>query len=83
MRPPFVGKSTAEHRKFTGGRTLTHFFDTSDIPNFASWETEIFQKHLVKSRLFLAFLSFTPSTRDVIMFRESLRMSLRTRRRSP
>ncbi len=53
----FVDGIVAEHQRFTGGRTLNYFFDTSDIPNFASWELEIFQKHLVKARLFLAFLS--------------------------
>jgi hypothetical protein len=53
----FVDGIVEEHQRFSGGRVLSYFFDTERIPNFASWETEIFQKHLVKSRLFLAFLS--------------------------
>jgi len=30
--------------EFTGGRCLEIFFDRDDIPNFASWETEIFSR---------------------------------------
>ncbi len=53
----FVDALLDEHRIFTGGRTLCPFFDRTDIHNFAHWETEIFNKGLTRSRLFLAFLS--------------------------
>lgn len=53
----FVAALVEEHRQFTGGRELRYFFDRQDIANFSSWETEIFQKGLTRSRLFLAFLS--------------------------
>src|SRR6185295_19799632 len=53
----FLEALIEEHSHFTGGRTLTYFFDKQDIQNFATWESEIFHKGLTKSRLFLAFLS--------------------------
>jgi len=57
MIKQFIDAIVDEHQKFNGHRTLTYFFDQERIPNFSAWETEIFQKHLVRSRLFLAFLS--------------------------
>lgn len=53
----FVDGIVEQHAQFSGGRRLSYFFDTERIPNLSSWETEIFQKGLTRSRLFLAFLS--------------------------
>ena len=47
----------AEHERFTGGRSLTYFLDRQNIQDFAHWHSEIFNKGLVRSRFFLAFLS--------------------------
>ena len=44
----YVDAIVEEHAKFSGGRKLSYFFDTERIPNLSSWETEIFQKHLVR-----------------------------------
>ncbi len=53
----FIHALLNEHRQFTGGRELTYFFDKERIPNLSYWETEIFNKGIAWSRLFLAFLS--------------------------
>ncbi len=53
----FVKELLAEHKRFTGGRTLTYFLDRNDIRNFSHWHAEIFNNGLVRSRFFLAFLS--------------------------
>jgi len=42
---------------FTGGRELRYFWDTERIPDFSHWQTEIFNKGIARSKLFLAFLS--------------------------
>ena len=52
----FVEELLAEHRKFTGGREPTYFFDTHDIRNFDDWQLRIYDS-LSASRLFLAFIS--------------------------
>ncbi len=53
----FVRSLVEEHRRFSGGRELKYFFDKDQIPNLSYWETEIFNKGIARSRLFLAFLS--------------------------
>ncbi len=53
----FVKELVAEHERFTGGRTLAYFLDRDNIGDFAHWHAEIFNKGLVRSRFFLAFLS--------------------------
>src|SRR5271156_317385 len=53
----FVAALLAEHRQFTGGRTLQYFLDRQCIDNFSHWHAEIFNKGLTKARFFLAFLS--------------------------
>ena len=52
----FVETLVEEHRKFTGGRSLTPFFDKQDIHGLDDWRLKIYDK-LAKSRLFLAFIS--------------------------
>lgn len=52
----FVEELLAEHRRFTGGRTLTPFFDTLDIHSLDDWQHRL-SDSLTRSRLFLAFLS--------------------------
>jgi tetratricopeptide (TPR) repeat protein len=52
----FVEELLAEHRRFTGGRTLTCFFDKADIRGLDDWQHRIHEA-LSRSRLFLAFIS--------------------------
>ncbi len=52
----FVEELLAEHRKFSGGRELTYFFDKNDIRSFDDWQHRL-DDGLAKSRLFLAFIS--------------------------
>ncbi len=52
----FVEELLAEHRRFTGGQTLTPFFDTLDIHSLDDWQHRLYEG-LARSRLFLAFLS--------------------------
>jgi hypothetical protein len=52
----FVEELLAEHRRFTGGRTLTPFFDKLDIHSLDDWQHRLYDG-LARSRLFLAFLS--------------------------
>ena len=53
----YVEALAEEFRTFTGGRELKYFWDTERIPDFSHWHSEIFNKGIVKSKLFLAFLS--------------------------
>jgi hypothetical protein len=53
----FLAALDDEHRRFSGGRTLTCFFDQHDISSLSDWQEQIFNKGLAKSRLFVAFLS--------------------------
>ncbi len=53
----FVAAFVEEHRRFSGGRTLTYFLDRDRIPHFSHWHAEIFAKGIARSRFFLAFLS--------------------------
>jgi tetratricopeptide (TPR) repeat protein len=53
----FIKTLLAEHSRFSGGRELTYFFDKHDISGLSHWDSEIFQKGIARSRLFLAFLS--------------------------
>ncbi len=52
----FVDELLVEHRKFSGGRELTYFFDKQDIGSFDDWQHRL-HHGLAKSRLFLAFIS--------------------------
>ncbi|MEO8493807.1 MAG: toll/interleukin-1 receptor domain-containing protein, partial [Planctomycetota bacterium] len=52
----FVDELLVEHRKFSGGRELTYFFDKNDIRSFDDWQYRL-HHGLAKSRLFLAFIS--------------------------
>jgi tetratricopeptide (TPR) repeat protein len=52
----FVEELLAEHRRFTGGRTLTPFFDKTDIRSLDDWQHRL-HDGLAHSRLFLAFIS--------------------------
>jgi hypothetical protein len=52
----FVEELLAEHRRFSGGRTLTPFFDERDIHSLDDWQHRL-SDGLARSRLFLAFLS--------------------------
>ncbi len=52
----FVEELLVEHRKFSGGRELTYFFDKTDIGSFDDWQHRL-HHGLAKSRLFLAFIS--------------------------
>ena len=52
----FVEELVAEHKTFSGGRTLTYFFDKADIHHFDDWQSRIHHA-LSRSRLFLAFVS--------------------------
>ena len=52
----FVEELVAEHKTFSGGRTLTYFFDKADIHHFDDWQSRIHHS-LSHSRLFLAFIS--------------------------
>ena len=51
-----VEELLAEHRRFSGGRELTCFFDTHEIRGFDDWQHRL-TDGLSKSRLFLAFIS--------------------------
>jgi hypothetical protein len=53
----FLEALLAEHRRFSGGRSLVPFFDKSDIRGLDDWRQRIFNDGLAKSRLFLAFIS--------------------------
>ncbi|MFM8396195.1 MAG: hypothetical protein ACKOAH_00080, partial [Pirellula sp.] len=53
----YVEALAEEFRVYTGGRELKYFWDTERIPDFSHWHAEIFNKGIVKSKLFLAFLS--------------------------
>ena len=53
----YVNALKEEYRIFTGGRQLNVFLDKERISAFSHWKTEIFNKGLVRSRSFLAFLS--------------------------
>lgn len=53
----FVRELLAAHKRFTGGRELTYFLDRNNIQQLSHWHVEIFNKGLVRSRFFLAFLS--------------------------
>lgn len=52
----FVEELLAEHRKFTGGRSLVPFFDKQDIRGLDDWQHRL-HHGLAASRLFLAFIS--------------------------
>ena len=52
----FIEELLAEHRKFSGGRELTYFFDKHDIRSLDDWQLSL-NDGLAKSRLLLAFLS--------------------------
>ncbi len=49
-------QSWDEHRRFTGSRTLTPFFDKLDLRSLDDWQHRLCSR-LARSRLFLAFLS--------------------------
>lgn len=53
----FIEQLLAEHRKFSGGRELTYFFDRRDISSLSDWREQIYNQGLARSRLFLAFVS--------------------------
>ncbi|MEZ6056870.1 MAG: tetratricopeptide repeat protein [Planctomycetaceae bacterium] len=53
----FVEELQAEHKRFTGGRELTYFWDDERIPTFSHFQTEVFNNGIARSRLFLAFVS--------------------------
>ncbi len=59
----FVEELLVEHRKFSGGRELTYFFDSDDIRSFDDWQHRL-HHGLAKSRLFLAFISPSYFTRE-------------------
>ena len=52
----FVDELLAEHRKFSGGRELTCFFDKHDIGSLDDWQHSL-SDGLARSRLLVAFLS--------------------------
>ena len=52
----FVEELLAEHRRFTGGRELTHFFDKNDIASGADWQHTL-NHGIAHSKLFVAFIS--------------------------
>jgi hypothetical protein len=53
----YVEALAEEFRTFTGDRELKYFWDTERIPDFSHWHSKIFNEGIVKSKLFLAFLS--------------------------
>ena len=53
----YVEALAEQFKLFTGGRELRYFWDTDRIPEFSHWQTEIFNKGIANSKLFLAFLS--------------------------
>lgn len=52
----FVEELLAEHRRFTGGRELTCFFDKNDIGTGADWQHTL-NHGIAHSKLFVAFIS--------------------------
>lgn len=52
----FIAELLGEHRKFSGGRELTCFFDTQEIRSGDDWQHRIYHG-LADSRVFLAFIS--------------------------
>jgi tetratricopeptide (TPR) repeat protein len=53
----YVEELALQFKKTTGGRELNYFWDTERISDFSHWQDEIFNKGIVRSKLFLAFLS--------------------------
>ena len=52
----FLEELSAAHTRFFPDRTLTYFFDKSDIHTFSDWQSRIGHS-IAKSKLFLAFIS--------------------------
>ncbi len=53
----YVDALKEEYRTLTGNRELRVFWDKDRIPLFSHWQSEIFNKGIVRSQLFVAFLS--------------------------